>query len=390
MQKYLSKLNILYLSTFLFGAHMAFLAYFDSSFLETFVGKSVGVIYSVAAFLSLIMLDKIPQVLSKFGNRKTTLGLLSLDAILLCGIVFLDKSYILIPLFIIHNAFLFVFIFSFDIFLEHYTADNETGDIRGKYLTIGNIAWVLAPSMAGFLLGAGGGEYSVFKMLYLVSALLLLPVIAIIYFGLRDFQDKEYHHPSFWRTIKEIQLNHNIYKIFMVSFLLQFFFSWMGIYIPIYLHEQMGFGWDKIGYLFTIMLLPYVIFTIPAGKLADTKFGEKEILSVGFIIAGVASAAIAFINSSNFFLWAAVMFTTRIGGSFIDVMNETYFFKHVSDADANIISFFRNAGPLAYIISPVIATIFLGIFPSIKYLFLFLGLIMLIGLKYSMTIRDTR
>jgi MFS family permease len=177
----------------------------------------------------------------------------------------------------------------------------------------------------------------------------------------------------------------------LANFLLFFFYSWMTIYTPLYLHKNMGFSWTEIGIIFSIMLLPFVFIQFPLGRLADKKWGEKEILSVGFIVIAIATGLISFINGHSMVLWAIILFITRLGAATIEIMCDTYFFKKVDSLDTNIISFFRMVGPIAYIFGPLLATILFTFFDfKIQYLFLILGLIMLFGLKFSLSIKDTK
>lgn len=182
--------------------------------------------------------------------------------------------------------------------------------------------------------------------------------------------------------------HHSTYKILASNFLLQFFYAWMVIYTPIYLHTYIGFDWQAIGIIFTIMLFPFAILEAPLGQLADERFGEKEMLTAGFIITAITTALLAFIPNADFWLWAAGLLATRIGASAIEIMNETYFFKKNGENHPDILSLFRMTRPMAYIIAPLIAT-FLLQFLSYQYLFIVLGGIMLLGLRYSLTLRDT-
>ena len=93
-------------------------------------------------------------------------------------------------------------------------------------------------------------------------------------------------------------------------------------------------------------------------------------------------------TSKSLAVWALLLFATRVGASAIEVMNETYFFKKVHASDSDIIGFFRNAGPFAYIIGPAIASTLLY-FIDYKYLFIILGVIMLFGTRLSLSIKDT-
>jgi MFS family permease len=87
-------------------------------------------------------------------------------------------------------------------------------------------------------------------------------------------------------------------------------------------------------------------------------------------------------------LWVAILFITRIGASMIESMVETYLFKKVTDKNLYIVSLYRVVRPLAYIIGPALGSILL-IFFDIKYLFLVLGSIMILGVNFSLKIKDT-
>ena len=72
---------------------------------------------------------------------------------------------------------------------------------------------------------------------------------------------------------------------------------------------------------------------------------------------------------------------TRIGASIIQTTSDIYFFSHTQEEDANLLGIFRNMNPAAYIISPILATLFFLVFPF-KYLFLALGVVLLFGFYF--------
>ena len=218
----------------------------------------------------------------------------------------------------------------------------------------------------------------------------MVPFIILLSIFFRNFKDPVYIDTPFLKTFTKLKQKKNIYHIFIIRTLLQFFYSWMVIYTPIYLHKYIGLDWTIIGTIFSIMLLPFLLFQISLGTLADKKFGEKEILNIGLILIALTTAILSFISpDATWWTWAGILFLTRTGASSIEIMTESYFFKKVDEKDADIISFFRMARPIAYIIGPALAslTIFLVDF---RFIFLVLGVIMLSGLKYSLTIQDTR
>ena len=180
----------------------------------------------------------------------------------------------------------------------------------------------------------------------------------------------------------------DIKSILFIQFLLQFFYAWMIIYTPLYLHTVAGFDWPTIGVIFTAMLAPFVLLEGPLGWVAD-KVGEKTILSVGFVIMGASTGLIGYVTDHNIYIWAAILFMTRVGAAMVEVMADTYFFKKVDATNSNVISFSRMARPTAYVVGPVVATLLFTVF-DMKGLFIFLGLFMLYGLRYSLTMREAR
>jgi predicted MFS family arabinose efflux permease len=163
----------------------------------------------------------------------------------------------------------------------------------------------------------------------------------------------------------------------------------MVIYTPLYLHDYIGFGWQDIGIMFSIMLLPFLLLEGPLGRIADKWLGEKEFLAAGFVITAVATALIAFLREPSFILWTSVLFATRVGASMIEVMIETYFFKKISAGDADVVAFFRAVRPAAYVVAPAFAALLLSLI-SLSRLFIALAIIVLAGLAFTIPLKDTK
>ncbi|MBU4480288.1 MFS transporter [Patescibacteria group bacterium] len=381
-----NKANLIYLIGFFFALNTAIPAYVSSSFLNQFAPeKVVGIFYTVASLLTLILLLLMPGILRKIGNYKTTLFLLSLHFVALLVIAFSPSVISIAIMFVLSLASINLLYFNFDVFLEHISLNEITGKIRGLYLTSGNTAWVISPLFVSFLLT--NGDY---WKIFFVSALLIIPVIFLLEKNLKKFKDPDYEKSDFWETLKILKRRKNVREILVSNFLLRFFYSWMVIYTPIYLHEYIGFSWATLGIIFTIMLLPFVLLEFPLGNMADKKFGEKEILNIGFIITAIITASLSFITSTNFVIWALLLFGTRVGASMIEISIESYFFKKINSDDTNILSFFRMTRPIAYIFGPLTASLLL-FFVDFNYLFVILGGILLFfGLTHGLRIKDTR
>lgn len=383
---------VIYLLAFLFSFSLTPATYINSSFLEQFVGSTnVGYIYTLGSIFSLIGLIIIRRFLTRFGNYKVFLTtliisaiaylILSLDLILktnnIIGLIFVG---IYVIAFVCQN----VAFFNLDIFLERLTQNSETGGIRGLFLTSMNLAFILGPLIAGLIVL----DVSHIGKIYALGAITLLPVIYITRKYFYDFQDSPYKKSDIWISAKEIYKNENLYKIFSANFILRIFYSWMVIYTPIFLHQIIGFSLGTVTIIIGLALLPFILLQAPLGKIADTKIGEKEILTLGFVITAISTILMAFISSSSILIWAIILFTTRIGASMIEIMTETHLFKKIDSEEISIMSLYRAVQPVAYILGPILASLLL-IFLNIQYLFFILGIIILFGLKYSLTLKDT-
>ena len=377
--------KIIYLAGFLFSIPVALVSYINSSLLETYVGRDyIGIIYVIASIIAIIGLLKMPKILTRFGNRPTILFSCSLIFLSLISLAFGKNAFVVVPAFILYFVSVGLVVASLDIFIEDFSKKSSIGSLRGFYLMIINSAWVIAQLISGSIINK-----SSFSGIYLFSAGFMILVFFIFILFLGDFKDPEYKKVSVLKTIKSFIQNKHISKIYLSSLILQFFYVWMVIYTPIYLHEYMGFGWNKIGIIFSIMLIPFVILDFPLGKLSD-KIGEKKMLIAGFLITILSVLTIPFITESILWMWALILFTTRIGAATIEVMNESYFFKIVNEENADEISFFRNAPSVSYIIAPLVAFPVLLLVPSFEYLFFVLSAVLLVGFFIVLRLRDVR
>ncbi|MCX6753414.1 MAG: MFS transporter [Candidatus Nomurabacteria bacterium] len=375
----------IYLTGFLFSINLALTSYIGSSFLEKYINIDyLSIVYIVAAIITIIGLLEMPRLMTKYGNQNVSIFISGLAFISLLLLAFSQSSFIVIPAFILYFASGSFFITNLDIFIEENTSSKDVGETRGLYLTFINIAWVIAQIVSGSII-----EKSSYSGIYLFSAGIMALVTCSLILFFNKFEDPIYKKMSMLKTIHFFRRNKNVSKIYIINLILKFFYAWMVIYTPIYLHQNLNFGWDKIGLIFTIMLLPFVILDLPLGRLSD-KIGEKKILITGFIIAVLSIILIPFINSSDWVIWAIILFSTRTGAATIEAMSEIYFFKEVTNEKSDEISFFRNTLPLSYILAPLIAIPTLMLIPSFKYLFFVLGIILLLGLLVSLRLKDIK
>src|SRR3989338_1844663 len=151
---FFSPLPIIYIVSFFFTLHAAVPVYINSSFLSTLISeKYVGLIYSVAALLAII------------------------------------------ALIIISSALITLISFDFDLIVEGFSKNASTGSIRGLYLTFANVAWIIAPTLAAFLLANDA-----YWRVYLAAAIIFIPGLFIFAGRLESFKDPLYRMLHFIKT----------------------------------------------------------------------------------------------------------------------------------------------------------------------------------------------
>lgn len=386
-QKNLKNLKIVFLAMFAFSLYVAITGYINSSFIESFGWGNtiISSIYITNAIITLILLSFSSQIISKLGVRKLLLINLSTLGGVLLGLLFLPASFfhfILFAFMLSLNSFI---IFSIDIILEHFSMDEFTGRIRGLFLVLINLTWAIAPIPAGYIIDHFG--------ISLVYVLGFLGVIAALLIFLSHFRKVAFKKPkpvSLTKGIKDLLNNRNRKNIFILAFFLQLFYASAMIYMPLHLHNAIGFNWSEIGILLMVTNLPFLIFQYPVGQLADRYFGEQEMMIFGYVIGGVASVLFAIVTSTSVLVWAGLFFFSRIGISIVEATTESYFFKIVDDHDVDAISFQRKAIPLGYLIAPLIAVVTGFFAPSYNLVFLIIGIMLFIALYPATKIIDTK
>lgn len=363
-------------------------AYIHSSFIAQFVGEQrVGLIYALAAAGSLVASWQILRRLRRWGNVRALMILGTGNFLALAGAVWFSASAAGVWLVAIHLVLAFLTAINLDVYLEELSDDRTTGRIRGVFLTANNLAWLGSPLLASQLTSQLG-----FGAVFLVAALALLPFLFIVTRRLRSVVAPTEAHLHPLAGLKRVLEpdNRDLRLILSIDFLLSFFYAVMIIYMPIYLHAHIGLDWPQIGLIFTVMLIPFVILDFPLGRIADTWLGEKELLSLGLVLMSLACILIPLFHPhSGLVAWALILLLSRIGAATVEVMKETYLFKHIDGRDANIVFISRNMYPAAYMLAPIIASGFL-LFFDLRHLWLALGLVLLFGLPVSLKLRDTK
>lgn len=386
MSKSKNTFQLIYILGFFFALATGLPSYIMSSFLADYVGlNKVSLFLTMTTAINLVAIIFYPKFIKRFTNFRTMLLVVitTLVSLLLLGITqFIWSALILFIIQYIGLALLFI---NLDVALENISDDRHTGRIRTKYLTVVNTAWVLSPLIMGQVVGVDN-----YPVIFMLAGFMLIIGLFVLYLQKNQISDHRYYYDrDLTKLYKIIFKNKDLLKIFYLRFVLSFFYCLMVLYVPIYLHQYLGFDWSVIGIIFTIMLLPFVIFQIPAGSVADKFWGEKEIMSFGFFIMFLTVLLVFAVGPVNAVMWALILFFSRVGAALVEAMIDSYFFKKIDSQDMDMIIIFRDLYPLGWLIGAAASFIILLLFP-IQYIFFFLAFLILISLWPTLTIRDTK
>lgn len=372
-----------YAATLFFSLHYATTLYINSSFLEQYFPSTLITALYIAGALGGIWLFMLaPSLLKKFQNKTLLIIFILLEAVAIGGLSYAASPAFIALLFILYGSVSMMIYYCIDLFLERASSDKTTGETRGIHLTLMNTAIASAPLLVAFL--APHGEFS---RVYTASALILLPLLLIAAIAFKDTVEPRDSSRSAFLLLRHWKQLHDVRNVTIVRFILEFFFTIMVIYTPVYLNSILGFEWKEIGIIFTIMLLPFIFFEYPLGKIADRFLGEKEIMTAGLFITGAALLTLPFLPIT-LVAWSTALFFTRVGASFIEVTTESYFFKQIGDRDHDLISIFRLVRPLALIAGSVAGLAAISVV-SYEAMFLVLAVVLFYGMIQSLRIKDT-
>lgn len=379
--------TVFYIGNFFFSFFVALVTFIMLPYLSSFMPAAyTGLVIAGGALIAVFVFPFMPQIVARYGAQRLVIIFATLEMFALTAITVSPGPLTAVFLVAVSIALQPFIAYELDILLETTTTEEgTTGRVRALFLTAWNIAALVAALLVGVL--ASGDAYN---RVFLVAAAVLVPFI--ILFAVQRLPKGTSPKLSNMReTVLCIARDRDLAAVVFGHLLLYSFFVWAPFYTPIYLHTELGIPWSDLGWMFSIMLLPYVLIQYPAGFLADRFWGDKEMMFAGFIIAGVSFAAIGFFTTSTPLLVIAfILFASRAGTAFVESMTEGHFFRRMSEKDVNTISIWRGIWPLTELAAPIIGSVIL-IFGGFELFFLLVGgFIAIAGGATTLFIKDFR
>jgi len=368
---------------------VALTTYILLPYLSAFMPASyTGFVIAGGALVALALFPLQPFLVARYGAQQLALFFAIAEMITLFALAATPGAIaaaILVALSVSLQPFLY---YELDLLLEATVAEEgTTGRVRNLFLTAWNIGGLAAPLLVGALLAGSNDAYS---RVFLAAGAALVPFVVL--FAVRRIPKGLAPKLSHMRdTLLCIMRDRDLAAVSIGHLVLYLFYIWAPLYVPVYLHIVLGIPWSSLGWMFSVMLIPYVVIQYPAGWVADKILGDKELMFAGFLVAGSALASISFLTSaSSIGLIVSILVASRIGSALIESMTEGHFFRRVSERDINSISIFRGIWPLGNLIGPLIGS---GILLVGNYQLLFLltgGFVIIAGMIATLLIKDFR
>lgn len=344
-----------------------------------------GLVVAGSALFAVALFPFLPGFVARYGAQKIALVFAFTEMLVLLALAAAPGAITAILLMALTTAIQPFLSYEFDILLEATIADtNTTGEVRALFRTAWSVAGLAAPLLLGALLVTSDSYGRVF----IAAAAMLVPII--ILFVVRRLPESPAPRLAHMKeTIATIVTNRDLAAVTFGNLLLYLFYVWISLYTPVYLHDMLGISWQNLGWMFAIMLVPYVLIEYPAGYIADRWLGDKELMFAGFLIAGGSLATLAFFTPATpLATIVTVLFASRIGAALIESMVDAHFFRRIEKRDISSVGVFRGAWPLSYLIGPVVGSVIL-MFGGYSSLFLITGgIVMVLGVVAALSIRD--
>jgi MFS family permease len=381
----MKSITAVYLATLFYAFHYALPLYSESSYLETLVPDfAVGIIYSVAAVISLALTLKIGSFLNRWSNRRVLIGAAFLEAVSLLVLAYSTSLTLSISFFILHTVLLSAMYVGLNVLVESVSKKEDVGKIRGVYLTILNVGILTGPFLASQIIGSG------FSLLFVSAAFCIVPMIYILYRYLDHLHEPRYVAPDLFESLQRLTHFKDVRRIVFVQYILEFFWIIMIVYGPLYLLQNNILDLKTyLGVVIPIILIPFIIVPYPLGRLADQKLGEKELLIFGILLMIVGTTIFGLLDTPLLLAYIFALFVARLGASMVEEMSSSYFYKQVDHSQADLISIFTNTRNLALISGPIIGSIVVYIY-SLQMVFFVLVGILVISLPPIFKLHDTK
>jgi MFS family permease len=239
------------------------------------------------------------------------------------------------------------------VMVEDLSKNNQTGTIRGRFLSMLNLGYLLSPFLSYFLI-----KYFSFQSIFLLSGVFVLFALFVSKFmigNLPKISPENFNIKNTWSLLLK---NYDIRTIFLANISFYIFGIGLIVYLPFRLGE-VGISLETyLSVILPVALLPFVILPYYLGHLEDEFRDEKGFLIFSLFGLILSLFLFVYIDSRSVLVWAGLVFLARVFGAIAETSVNSYFFKKVDKTNTSIISIFTTSKQFAYLFfTPILSLI---------------------------------
>jgi len=377
------KMYLITVISILTGFAAAFIDTVWALYIESFVHSVflVGLISSLISLVSFVSYFFVIPLVEK--KDKIKLYSLSLLIFVLAYLIFSFTSSLIILLIVSLPLAFFgsLKITSFGLVVRDFSSIRNLSKNEGMLYSVENVAWVLGPLIAGYILSSYG-----FSLVFFISALFVLGSYFVLKFSLlKDLEIKKRVDGNILKNFFDFFRSKNRVFAYLFSGGVSAWWALIYIFIPVYIIEQ-GFSELLVGYFLFAIAIPLVFTEYYFGNLAARK-GFRKLFRYGYLIVAIASLICFFV--SNIYIVLGVLILGSFGMAMLESTTEAYFFDVLNKKQH-----LRFYGPFNTADSSISLVAKLGasgvlFFLPFRYLFVFFSAFMFFYFILSFFMKDS-
>lgn len=348
--------------------------------------NNVGFYYSIISFICIGATLLSTAIFQRYSKVTIARVVLSGATIVIFLMNFAGSMWHLGSLDIIRAICVMFGYISLVLFNHEYSKGKEVHESEGRYYFFFNMGWLIGPLVGGFVANTWGKD-AIFN---LVASCFFA---CLCYFELNIMRtpEKNIHAKTASETVKELAMAIRDYfkqktlrKVFWISFGFNFWCCVRAIYLPLTMLTY-GFSTQKIGLFMALGILPYVLIERYIVKRAAVE-GVRTYIVAGFWY--LACFVSLFYLLRDYPAYVSIIFVlANIGAAMIEPLKEMYFFEVVKKTEsARFWGIYNVAEYGAYLVAPLVASLFLGVFNDVRLLWAFVTLCLMVFAFWSLTI----
>jgi len=325
-----------------------------------------GIVFSIFSFVKIFLDPSIGLLCDKVNPKKILQWTLLSYTVIFFLYTLANTTLELILIRVFHGLAAALLWIAGWTLVRHKSKGRYAQEEISAWITIQDIAYIIAPIIGGFIITA----YSWEPAFYLAS---IISFIAFVYasFRLKSPKMSKNHNKSFkqqWRSFFKDKSSAT--RLVLLTFLVIVIFTAFGAFLPLQLDSN-GISIEEISIILSIATItPYILFPVLIGVLSD-KYGRKIPTLIGLLLSAFGLYNFSIISSfTQFFFYTFVIHT---GVAFIS----TSYNAELNDLTpkgqtGGFTGIFEMIKDIAATIGPIIAG-FISSIASINYTFLILA-----------------